>query len=239
MSPPTFPPQTEWPEHLFRVTSKLTWKRNSSNFAFVSPLQQLSVKELSPEDAFPRDVYFKDTVTRHLKAARSSDFGAAFNTPFISTTTSLRYALSVAELHFLRKGTDATITVIDTTLVEQRSPIWDAVQLAKLYHLQNPRANFQDEYLIFGSIKASQRPFKVVKYAGLTCSLGGFITDSAIFERENVSQARFSNFWDEIPKRGKVFRPAEVDYALRIAESISTGRLKMPLLVMVLFSKAE
>ncbi len=230
------PPQADWPEHVFRVTSTLTFRRtllrSESQYSFTSPVEQHLKRRTSLSDAFQTDVQFKDAVVRHLKTSRVIESGGTFYSPFISTTTSLRYAFSVAELHYQREGQDITIAVIDRKLLEKRRPIWDAEEVADLIHLDRSPGDFKNEYLVFGSIEASEKTLQAVKYVALTSKIGGFIP--AFLERDNTQRARFSTFWRGIPKRKNPFTPFEIFSALQIARSMATNRLIIPLMVMVL-----
>ena len=233
MSSTSLPAEAEWPDYLFRVTSSLTWRRTVSPFSFISPVQQLYPAELTLIDAFPTHVAFKDAVARHLKTSHIIESGLAFRTPFISTTTSLRYALSVAELHHQRDGKEVTIAVIDTTLIQERRPIWDAAAIADLINLDCSKGDFKDEFLVFGSIKASQESLKVARYHDLVYRIGGLLP--AFLEKDSSKRARFSTFWRGIPKRTTRFTPFEASSAFQIAQSMTTARLMIPLMVMVLF----
>lgn len=153
MSSTDLPTEATWPDHLFRVTSSLTWRRSSSDYGCTSAVHKKLSGRLRLEEAFPSEVAFKDAVNRHLKASHVIQSGGRFYTPFISTTTSFRYALSVAELHSQRGGTDVTLALIDTRLIARRTPIWDAEEIADLYHLDRSTDDFKDEFLVFGSCR--------------------------------------------------------------------------------------
>ena len=232
MSPTNLPAEAAWPDHLFRVTSSLTWRRSSSEYSFTSAVHKKLSGRLRIEEAFPTEVAFKDAVNRHLKASHVIQSGGIFYTPFISTTTSFRYALSVAELHTQRGGTDVTLCLIDTRLIARQSPIWDAEELADRFHLDRSKDDFKDEFLVFGSLQAARQSFKGVKYLDLVYKLGAYIP--AFLENENQRRARFATFWRDVPQRNGPLKPHEIAAAIRLARLISTDHMMVAMTLMVL-----
>lgn len=228
------PPQADWPGFLFRVTSSLTWRRTTStDCSFVSPVQQLEhPHEISLEAAFPCRSAFDDAVARHLKCSHVIGDGRCFHTPFISTTSSFRYALSVAELHYRRDGDHITIGVMDTTLLKSKTPIWDAEHVSNIIHLGKSKDDFKDEYLVFGSIKASPEGFKCVNYLDLVYRIGSFIPE--ILDKKETSRSRFATYWKGIPQRTRPYTSVEAAAAFEIARSIATKRTMVPLMINVL-----
>ena len=231
MSSTNLPAEATWPDHLFRVTSSLTWRRSSSGYSFTSAVHKKLSGRLRLEEAFPSEIAFKDAVNRHLKASHVIQSGAKFYTPFISTTTSFRYALSVAELHSQRGGTDVKLALIDTRLIGRQAPIWDAEQIADLYHLDRSTDDFKDEFLVFGSLQASRQSFKAVKYLDLVYKLGAYIPD--FLENMNAGRARFATFWRDVPRRNEPLKPHEVAAAMQIARFMSTDHMMVAMTLMV------
>jgi hypothetical protein len=237
MSVSSLPPQAEWPDYLFRVTSSLTFRRDDAaenQGRFVSPVQQVErTQEVALQDAFPYQHAFFDATARHLKCEHKlADPGCCFYSPFISTTISLKYALSVAEIQYRRKAKSITITVIDTTSIDSKPPIWDADYLSELIRLNKSKHDFKDEFLVFGSLNARPEGFKTIKYPDLVYQLGGSVPE--LLDKQESSKDRFSNYFKDLPRRKDPYTSDQVKAAFKIAHSISARRTILPLTIQVL-----
>ena len=233
MSSESLPPEALWPPHVFRVTSSITYSHEASpKLTFISPLQRRKPEDTSLEQVFPSAIKFREDLTSHLTAERVIETAEVFHSPFISITTSLRYALSVAELHYKRKGKNIIITVISTKLLEIRPPLWDAFQLASRFQTSASREDSRDEFLAFGIISGSSKSFKEVKYDNLVYKLGSFIP--AVLDKKDSTKRRFCNYWEDLPKRTKPFSKSEIKAASSMARSMSSYGTMIPLMVAVL-----
>jgi hypothetical protein len=231
------PVQAEWPDYLFRVTSSLTFRRTTAECEgfFISPAQQFdNERKIVLQQEFPHRKAFVDKVSRHLKCSHTlEDPTICFYTPSISTTISLKYALSVAELQYRRDATFVTITVIDTTtLPEPRPLIWDAEQASDEIHLPKFRDDFKNEFLVFGALVAHPKGIQTVNYLDLVSRLGSFIPQ--ILDEEETTRARFSNFFKKLTKRTTAYNRDQASVAFKIAQYIATPRTIIPLMIHVL-----
>jgi hypothetical protein len=143
-----------------------------------------------------------------------------------------QYALSVAEIQYRRKARSIAIHVIETTLLEPKSPIWDADYLSELMKINKSKHDFKDDFLVFGILKIIPEAFKSAKYLDLVYQLGGFIPQ--ILYKQEKLRDRFSNYFKELPKRQSSYTSDQVKAAFTIARSISTHRTLLPLTIQVL-----
>lgn len=174
--------------------------------------------------------------TLHLTAQRTTESNEAFRTCFVSATASFRYAVSIAEQHLWHsrkknRPSIVAITVIDTSLLSNRGPIWDAQKLSnslgiRLFGKQN---SAKDEYIIFRQIGMGPA-FLTLEYATLRESLRAFVPE--VLDQLEYTKRRFSETWTDLPAKPNP-DVIEAQAAFRLAEQLSAPsyRLRLPLMV--------
>lgn len=244
-----FPSQCTYPDVLYRVTSTLTHPFDSPKTVFRSAARQrkdslrsngnLPLEDLRFEEQFPRPRAFFEKVELHIDAQHRHN-GIPFDTPFISTTISLQYAISVAELHESWGARYVKITVIDTRALGVKKPIWDARDLANMLELGGSEgvAEWKNEFLIFDQLECAKDNSRIVRYHKIEPHLRDLLPN-LLDARSKAHGKRFCNYFDDptaepIPLNEEAINAAisaAIDTAWSIAQEIAPTAVRLPIAI--------
>ena len=246
------PAQGNYPDVLYRVTSTMTYypktkkskkKKRRSIVPYLFQVPECYKKgvplDLSREFGSTRS--FATAVQCHILAQSQVTGVGVFNSPFVSFTSSLRYAVSVAMIQEDRDHSDATITVIDCRSLQDHRPIWSAYRLASQYgiHGKNEFADFMDEYLVFDTLQGDEHNSCAVRYSDIKVSFARLMPalDSI---RDTSRKRRFSDLMDDVPVEASLPTAHDGDYAFRLATHIAPKSVVLPVMTsLLLFQERE
>lgn len=177
--------------------------------------------------------------TLHLTTQRKRESNATFRTCFVSTTSSFRYAVAISEqhlLHSIERGLPniVAITVIDTTLLSNKGPIWDAQKLSNSLRirLSGKQNSAKDEYIIFRQVGTGPG-FRCIEYSRIRESLRSFVPE--VLDQLEHKKRRFSETWEDLePKPNPDTAEARAAFNLAEQLSVPSYRLRLPLMVQLL-----
>ena len=246
------PAQCNYPDVLYRVTSTMTYypkskkskrtkRRSIVPYRFQSPESYKKGAPLDLSHEFGSTRSFATAVQCHILALSQVTGVGVFNSPFVSFTSSLRFAVSVAMIQQDRDHNDATITVVDCRSLQDRGPIWSAYQLASQFGIlgKNGLADFMNEYLVFGTLQGDETNFRAVRYSDISVNFARLMP--ALHNIRDASRKRrFSDFMDDIPVEASLPTAHDGDYAFRLATHIAPKSAILPVMTsLLLFQERE
>ena len=226
------PPQSEYPDVLYRVTSSSTFCLSSKPYDLPSPARSPDGPQLDLAVEFRDRSEFGVAVRCHLTAARTPPDGRDFYSPFISTTTSLRYAISIAKLHEQRGGRAITITVIDCRSLEASKPVWNAFSLADLFGVTggNGSEDFKNEYIIFDGLEGTSSNSAESRYSDIELHLESLMPALQTI-LDFTKKRRFANLLEDVPPVTSFPTAKDADAAYELAQRIAPPQARMSVMM--------
>ena len=173
-----------------------------------------------PSDEFPERRSFESAVRYHFSAQRDLAGPGHLNTPFVSATTSIRYAVSVAELHAQRWGKSIAITTIDYKSLAHPRPIWNAYEVALQSNVERKTGieDSRNEYLIYDAVEGNGYNSVTVPYFEIEPYLNRLMPSLRKLRNRNNKHRRFCDYLDEAPVKATLpaFQDGHTAYELAI-----------------------